>query len=125
MCNPAERNFMLDHCSPNYERGIVNIQKAARKPFFVDAVQVTEDNIEEVARWCKGEIKETGAGDKFIKVGVQNPLNERQTKAFLKDWVLFANNTFKVYIDKAFGRSFDILESELEAGKVDPVPVDA
>lgn len=78
-----------------------------RKPFSVEAVQVTEENMKKIAEWCEGDILETKDGDaKYIKVHVARPLNLRQTKAFVGDWVLFAGKGFKVYSDKAFGEAF-------------------
>lgn len=88
--------------------------KFARKPFYVDAVRVSEENIEEVAAWCQGEIlTEVVEGDpqtkgqKYIKVRVHRPLTDRQTKAFVGDWVLYAGTGFKVYTPKAFDKSFE------------------
>lgn len=107
MCNPAEVNFMLDHCSPNYKRGKMNTSTYVRRPFEVEAVQVTAENIQQVAEWCGGEVKNKGAsGDRYIKVPVQSPVNVRQGEAHLGDWVLFANRGFKCYTDKAFERAF-------------------
>ena len=90
----------------------VETVKYVRKPFEVDAVQVTADNMQEVAAWCKGEIIVEGGSQgvplrQYIKVDVDRVLNDRQTMAFVNDWILFANNTFKVYTNKAFGRTFD------------------
>lgn len=84
--------------------------KFARKPFYVDAVRVSETNMEEVAAWCGGKIVEAleGANDaSHIKVEVHRPLTERQTQAFVGDWVLFAGSGFKVYTPKAFDKSFE------------------
>lgn len=85
--------------------------KFARKPFYVDAVRVSDANMEEVAEWCKGTIEvsedEETKGQKFISVKVHRPLTERQTQAFIGDWVLFAGTGFKVYIPKAFDKSFE------------------
>ena len=80
--------------------------KFARKPFYVDAVRVSETNIEEVAQWCDGIIEDSSEG-KFIRVKVHRPLTERQTQAFIGDWVLFAGSGFKVYVPKAFDKSFE------------------
>lgn len=81
--------------------------KFARKPFYVDAVRVSEANIEDVTEWCGGEIKTNDDGDKFIKVKVHRPITERQTEAYIGDWVLWAGNGFKVYTPKAFDKSFE------------------
>lgn len=93
-----------------------------RKPIFVDAVQVTEENFTEVAAWCQGAIvrgdgqvgKPFGLAElkkiktKFIKVYVLNPQRPRQTKAFVGDWVLYSEYSgFKVYTESAFRNAFD------------------
>lgn len=91
----------------------------SRKPFHVDAVQITAENMEEVAAWCLGEIR---TGKKvirdddnkivdrtevsFIKVDVHRPLNDRQTKGHLGDWVLLSSAGFKVYTERAFEKAF-------------------
>lgn len=86
-------------------------EKYLRKPFEVEAVQVTAENIDEVAQWCKGEVKEQN-GNKYIKVEVARTLNEKQTMAFIGDWILFAGTGYKVYTAKAFGKHFTKVETE-------------
>lgn len=88
--------------------------KHARKPFVVDAIQVTKENMAEVADWCSGVLTNddpdagTDAEPLFIAVDVNRPLNVRQTKAYPGDWVLnLVGSGFKVYTDKAFQKSFD------------------
>lgn len=84
-------------------------QKFTRKPFEIDAVQVTPENLEEVAAWCQGEIlagESEDTAQRHIKVRVHRPLNDRQTKAYPGDWVLYAGKGYKVYTDKAFKTSF-------------------
>lgn len=88
--------------------------KFARKPFYVDAVRVSEANMEEVAAWCEGEILETSDG-RYISVQVYRPINERQTQAFIGDWVLFSGNGFKVYTPKAFDKSFEKVKTLTKA----------
>lgn len=97
---------------------MLEIRKYLRKPFVVQAVQVTEANMEDVAMWCQGEII-TAEGEQYIKVKVERILNERQSRAFLTDWVLFAGGGYKVYTDKAFAKSFD--EDEVDT----PIPAEA
>lgn len=77
-----------------------------RKPFEVEAVQVTEENITDVADWCDGEIRHTADRQPFVKVQVHRPLTTRQTRAFVGDWVLFAGRSYKVYTAKAFEGAF-------------------
>lgn len=88
--------------------------KHARKPFVVDAIQVTPENMAEVAEWCSGTLTNddpkagTDAEPLFIQVDVNRALNVRQTKAYPGDWVLnLVGSGFKVYTDKAFKKSFD------------------
>jgi hypothetical protein len=87
-----------------------------RKSFPVEAVQVTEENMQEVAAWCNGRIR-TEDGKTYIKVFVHNPLKEEQTMAHPGDWVLYAGKGFKIYKDVAFRKTFDKKDEEL-AGNV-------
>lgn len=109
---------------------MLKTEKYLRRQFPVDAIQVTAENMGEVARWCKGEILTTDSQIarglnkepiKFIKVDVQNPMDERQTRAFVDDWVLFANNGFKVYTPRAFEKTFDPVFQEVPKEEA-PVP---
>ncbi len=90
-------------------------QKWIRKPLYVDAVQITEDNFDEICVWCQGTIEfepMIEGSKKYIKVRVHNPKTPRQTKAFVGDWLLYTERGYKVYIAKAFYASFDkIMES--------------
>lgn len=102
-------------------------EKFVRKPFFVDAVKVTEENLDAVAKWCGGVVKTVAASGErkeasYIKVDVQRPLHENQTKAFPGSWVLASGSNFKVYTNKAFRASFDpapaVIQSDDNYGKV-------
>lgn len=81
--------------------------KYRRKPFEVDAVRVTEENMILVSDWCSGEIRTTANGVRFIKVRVNRPTVVRQTRAFVGDWVLFAGAGYKVYPNRALESSFE------------------
>lgn len=90
--------------------------KFSSKPFVVDAVQVTEENFDDVVEWCGGDVRTQRAtliGDgeedkRYIKVRVSRPLSEKQSQAFVGDWVLLnSNSRYKVYTDKAFNANFD------------------
>jgi len=93
-------------------------QQYQRKPIYVQAVRVTEENFFEVAQWCQGAIVSATQGTqsldelkkdktKFIKVRVINPQRVRQTKAFVGDWVLYSEyNGYKVYTNGAFENAF-------------------
>lgn len=87
----------------------VEVEVWQRKPFFVGAVQVTDDNMETVAAWCSGRITtyKSEENNRFIKVFVKNPMTPRQTKAFVGDWVLKSRDSFKVYKHESFLKVFD------------------
>lgn len=93
----------------------LNLEKYTRKPFDVDAAQVTEENLEQLAEWIPGaEIREqkvNGEPKRYIKLKVKNSQNERQTKAFVGDWVLYSDSGsgWKVYTQNAFARTFEPL----------------
>lgn len=88
----------------------ININTFVRKPFYVQAVEVTAANMAEVAEWCGGEILSEKQGRRsvlYIKVPVVRPMSEKQTKAFAKDLVLKTNTGFKVYTPTSFEACFD------------------
>lgn len=98
-------------------------EKYVRKPLYVDAVQVTEENFADIARWCFGEIgnidetpvdktADIDPSKQYIHVRVHSPRNPRQTKAFVGDWILYTERGYKVYTAKAFQANFDPVEVE-------------
>ena len=107
---------MLNHPSytNNTKRKLLMIEanKYQRVPFSVLAIQVTGENLSDIAEWCDGQVKATGKVEKgiqtpFVKVQVKRPLNVRQTQAFVGDWVLWNGTGFKVYTDSAFKKCFE------------------
>lgn len=95
--------------------------KYVRKPLYVDAVQVTEENFPDIARWCFGEIGNVDESPvdptqplnpklQYIHVRVHNPKNPRQTRAMVGDWILYTERGYKVYTTKAFTANFDRVE---------------
>ena len=91
-----------------------------RRPFSVEAVQLTIDNVETVATWCNGIVrtgvnpanKPAGPGP-YIKIDhIKRALNDRQTRAYPGDWVLKAGGGFKIYTPLAFNESFEPEEVE-------------
>lgn len=79
-----------------------------RKPLFVEAIQVTEENMDELSHWCQSVIEEENGRGRYIHVRVHNPVNPRQTKAFPNDWILYTDRGYKVYTPKAFESSFEV-----------------
>lgn len=84
----------------------MDIKQFKRRPFPVEGVQVTEENIQEVAEWCGGDVRRT-VTETYIKVKTHRPLNEKQKRAYVSDWVLKAKTGFKVYTDQAMENSFE------------------
>lgn len=81
-------------------------QKYIRKPMYVEAVQVTAENLLQVMKWCGGTAFDQFEGPAFIKVlGYRSKL--LPTKAFVGDWVLSGPHGFRVYSDTAFKKTFE------------------
>lgn len=118
-CQQGEPNLCYGSCDNNQEyqakirNSVITATRYVRKPLFVDAAQVTEENFEEMAMYCQGDIKPQGEGDhgSYIHVRVHSPKNPRQTKAFVGDWILYTDRGYKVYTDKAFQASFDLADA--------------
>lgn len=111
-------------------------EKFTRKPFPIDAVQVTNENMAAVAKWCQGEVLTTDpkiaeqlghpeeGGKPYISVKVRNPMNDRQTQAFDRDWVVYAGKGYMVYTNKAFRRSFEpVFKTPVPTAPNQPVPL--
>lgn len=81
--------------------------KYARRSFEIEAVRVTKDNMLEIMKWCDGSVF-TGddKDDMYIKVSTQGR-TERQTRAYVGDWVLKMGKSFKIYTDKSFRKCFE------------------
>lgn len=99
---------------------VVETTKYVRKPMFVDAVQVTQENFTQLADWCQGTVRQndtnlpvswqTGQAidpeTMHIHVRVHQPKNPKQTEARVGDWLLYMDRGYKVYTDKAFRNNF-------------------
>jgi hypothetical protein len=93
--------------------------KYVRKPFDVEAIQVTEENMEAVAFWCNGALCASDGVPPYVQVWVKRAQGQRQTQAYVGDWVLYSERGgFKVYLDKAFRKTFDLFEEVEEASEV-------
>jgi len=87
----------------------VNTIRYVRKPLYVDVVEVTKENFQQVAKWCQGNIV-----DDYIHVRVHNPKTTRQSHAYIGDWILYTARGYKVYTTKAFENSFDLCEPSMD-----------
>lgn len=90
---------------------MLQTSKFIRKPLLVEGLQVTEDNMETIAKWCGGEICETVSKRNFIKLETKPSPMTRQNMAFAGDWVLKSEMGFKIYSKRAFDRTFDPKEN--------------
>jgi hypothetical protein len=93
----------------------IDTETYIRKPLYVEAVRVTEENFDEIRAWVSGKIEKDGP-KRFIRVFVKDPKVPRQSKAFVGDWILWTERGgHKVYTPKAFERDFDKVEPTLPA----------
>lgn len=80
-----------------------------RLPFDVEAVQITEENMEEVARWCGGKVRRY-PNKSFIKLfDTKAPLRSQGEP---NDWVVLKDGRFRIYSDIALKGSFYIPTEE-------------
>lgn len=87
----------------------MELKKYTSAPIIVDAVQVTAENMKEVAAWCEGVIKSETlkkGPTPYISVNVLRPSTARQAKAYVGDWVSKHNESYKVYTRNAFDRCY-------------------
>lgn len=93
----------------------MEIEKYARKPFEVQAVQVTLDNYEKVAEWCGGtpemapaKMMGTTTLLPCVRVPSENQAGDRgKLSAYLGNWVVELNGKFRVYKHDSFTKVFD------------------
>lgn len=88
-------------------------QTFIRKPFDVNAVQVTLENAAEVAKWCKGKLGEAdyklmGQTVRLACVLVpgNGPKKGKMIEALVGSWVVEHNNNFRVYRANQFEQDF-------------------
>lgn len=94
----------------------ITTKQYVKKPLYVEAVRITRRNFFEVVQWCEGYVQterpdhHEHPNKKYIKLQTHNPINMRQTKAFVGDWILKTERGVKVYSHKNFLESFDEVE---------------
>lgn len=98
--------------------------KFVRKPFPVEAVYVTEENMDAVAEWCHGNIEGSSDGPTYIKVRVHRPMTKKQTEAHIGDVVSYTETGFKVYTKKAFEKSFEPAHPTITNNPMADIPND-
>lgn len=131
-------NFYLEGGEPWSEYGLsfnlpekekdhkVTIKTAqyTRKPFTIEAVQVTSESLSDLAVWCNGSVMLDDKGHNYIKVKVTSPQTPKQTMAYPGDWLLASRNGYKVYTDRAFKKNFIPAKEMVEALEPHEIRVD-
>jgi hypothetical protein len=94
----------------------MDTQQYTRKPFPVTAVQVTLQNIDEVAEWSKGTIEQvstkmlgTETPLPVIKIQSQGDNRGKEFTATLGCYVVELKGSFRVYKPAQFDASFELL----------------
>lgn len=98
----------------------MDIHRASRKSFDVEFVEVTEENISEVADWCGGRVIGEGR-ERHVRISDKNAIHTRQTKAFVGDKVVLhtEKKTFKAFGRRAFDNTFAVKGETPEDREVD------
>lgn len=98
-----------------------------RKPFTVEAVEVTEDNIDDIAKMC-GTIETNEDGQKFIKTNKE--IVKTVTRVYIGFWMTKNGSSIRFYSRRIFNQQFipstpDIVESVkfIEAKRRKAAPV--
>lgn len=84
-------------------------KQAQRKIFTVEYVEVTAENLSEVAEWSGGTLQGE-APELYVKLQDKNAINGHQTKAFPGDLVLKSPTGFKKFSKKAFDKAFEDID---------------
>lgn len=99
-----------------------------RKPFYVNGIEVTRDNMDSVAHWCQGHVIQDGDRS-FIRVPVERATTRRQTEAYVGTWVTVSKQdgkrSFKVYNREWLIKNFFELtdeDSDLEPLEIPEYP---
>lgn len=106
--------------------GTVVTTKYVRKPLYVEAIQVTNENFLDIVEWANALVGTQGSepgtevrpadgmeidpSKHYIRIRVHNPQSSKQTKAYVGDWILYTEMGYKIYTDRAFTGNFDPVE---------------
>lgn len=92
----------------------MDTKTARKKSFDVEYVQVTEENIKEVAEWSGGRLIDKDTKDAFVQLLDRSAINQRQTKAYIGDFVVHHSRakTYRSFPKKTFWKQFETLDTE-------------
>lgn len=74
-------------------------------PHYVEAVQVTEENLEGIAKWLGFDIRISTAGgeeQQFIAIPESARTRTKRGRAFVGDWIIKEGSRIKALTDHAF-----------------------
>lgn len=97
-----------------------------RKSFRVQAIQVTKENLPDLAEWCGGVVKLEDDGGEGFRTYIEVPVSptsgrysKQRVSAYVGDWVvrLTEDNNFKIYRTRSFLEIFEEVRSQIEKRK--------
>ena len=80
-----------------------------RRPFAVKAVQISEENIRDLAEWTEGSVGVNHKNETNIRI-IEPPgkrLRYRQKHGFYGDWLVHGPQGFRIFSNEAFHRTFE------------------
>ena len=98
---------------------MLNLKNYKSKPIFVEAVQIQENNMAEIATWVEGEVitldaQEDKPAVSFVKTHVLRSKGYIRNKGYVGDWLVKSDLGVKIYTDSAFQRAFETDDSSQE-----------
>lgn len=98
---------------PSFELTHFNSRPFVRRPFNVEALRLTEDNLDAIAEML-GEVKTSKKGVTYIKIDPKHNTNRRVVE--LGFWITQKDDVLHFYSDNAFKRNFmGAIEATFEA----------
>ena len=82
----------------------------SRKPFNVEAVQITDETFDDVFDMIGKEIKTSADGDKVIVI--DRRIVPTVTRAFKGFWVTRMGDNIRCYPDKVFTEQFEVTSED-------------
>lgn len=109
----------------------MDIKQFTRKPFPVNAVQVTLQNVDEVAQWCGGDValRPTKMMGTYTDLPVillkgQGENRGKDFEAALGCWIVELKGSFRSYKPQQFESSFDeYVDQETQQDEPEPYVV--
>lgn len=87
-------------------------QDYVRTPFAIKAIEVTEDNFEDVAAFCGKSIEVTSKGDRYIFVNRR--IIPTGSKIFVGWWITLMDDNVRCYPPRSFNSQFVPLDGKTE-----------